>query len=56
MSRVANKRSYPLAKVYGLLVKAWIDPLCQAPKTPRHCGHGVFKVAGETIRLPSKMK
>jgi hypothetical protein len=40
------KRAYPLAKVYGLVAMSW--------HTNR--ARGVFMVAGETIRLPSKMK
>ncbi|MDP1773716.1 MAG: flavin reductase family protein [Methylobacter sp.] len=38
------------------VVKAWIDPEKQHPQTIHHLGEGVFMVAGETIRLPSKMK
>ena len=45
---------------YGLfvleVVKAWVDPAVKAPATLHHQGHGAFRVAGETIRLPSKMK
>jgi flavin reductase (DIM6/NTAB) family NADH-FMN oxidoreductase RutF len=36
--------------------KAWVDPACKAPRTLHHRGRGVFMVAGETIRLPSKMR
>ncbi len=38
------------------VVKAWIDPSTKNPRTIHHRGRGVFMVAGETIRLPSKMK
>ncbi len=38
------------------IVKAWVDPDKQHPQTIHHLGEGVFMVAGETIRLPSKMK
>jgi len=38
------------------VLKAWIDPLRKDPKTIHHLGKGAFMVAGETIRLPSKMK
>jgi flavin reductase (DIM6/NTAB) family NADH-FMN oxidoreductase RutF len=38
------------------VLKAWIDPLQKDPRTIHHLGKGVFSVAGETIRLPSKMK
>ncbi len=42
------KRSCPLAKVYGLL-----EP---GPKTIHHRGEVAFMVAGETIKLTSRMK
>ncbi len=51
-TRMANK--YNLFILEGL--KAWIDPLWKDPKTIHHLGKGVFMVAGETIKLPSKMK
>jgi len=38
------------------VLKAWIDPTRQNPRTIHHRGRGIFMVAGETIRLPSKMK
>jgi flavin reductase (DIM6/NTAB) family NADH-FMN oxidoreductase RutF len=38
------------------VVKAWIDPAGKDPRTIHHRGRGAFMVAGETIRLPSKMK
>jgi len=38
------------------VLKAWIDPAQKDPKTIHHRGKGVFMVAGDTIRLPSKMK
>ncbi len=38
------------------VVKAWIDPSVKDPKTLHHRGNGVFMIAGETIRLRSKMK
>jgi flavin reductase (DIM6/NTAB) family NADH-FMN oxidoreductase RutF len=38
------------------VVKAWIDPAVDAPRTIHHRGKGAFMVAGETIKLPSKMK
>lgn len=45
---------------YGLfvleVVAAWIDPVRDNPRTLHHRGRGRFMVAGETIRLPSKMK
>jgi flavin reductase (DIM6/NTAB) family NADH-FMN oxidoreductase RutF len=38
------------------VVQAWADPACKAPRTLHHRGHGVFSVAGETLRLSSKMR
>lgn len=44
---------------YGLfvleVVKAWLDPAPKNPRTLHHRGIGRFMVAGDTIRLPSKM-
>ena len=45
---------------YGFFIlevlKAWIDPARKNPRTIHHLGRGQFMVAGETIKLPSKMK
>jgi hypothetical protein len=38
------------------VVKAWVDPSRKNPRTIHHRGYGRFMVAGETIRLRSKMK
>jgi len=38
------------------VVKAWIDPARQDPRTLHHRGRGSFMVAGETVKLASKMK
>ena len=38
------------------VLKAWVDPACKEPRTLHHRGRGVFMVAGETIKLNSKMK
>jgi flavin reductase (DIM6/NTAB) family NADH-FMN oxidoreductase RutF len=38
------------------VVKAWIDPARKDPRTLHHRGRGSFMVAGETVRLPSRMK
>lgn len=38
------------------VVQAWIDPAVKNPRTLHHRGYGRFMVAGETIRLKSKMK
>jgi len=45
---------------YGLfileVVKAWVDTSVRNPKTLHHRGMGRFMVAGETIKLRSRMK
>jgi flavin reductase (DIM6/NTAB) family NADH-FMN oxidoreductase RutF len=38
------------------VVKAWIDPTVKTPRTLHHLGKGQFMVAGERIKLKSKMK
>ena len=38
------------------VVQAWIDPAVKNPRTLHHRGHGRFMVAGETIKLKSRMK
>ena len=38
------------------VVQAWIDPSVKEPRTIHHLGHGTFMVAGEKIKLKSKMK
>jgi flavin reductase (DIM6/NTAB) family NADH-FMN oxidoreductase RutF len=38
------------------VVKAWADPAVHDPRTLHHRGKGRFMVAGETIKLKSKMK
>jgi flavin reductase (DIM6/NTAB) family NADH-FMN oxidoreductase RutF len=38
------------------VLKAWIDPTAKDPRTMHHRGRGAFMVAGETIKLASKMK
>jgi flavin reductase (DIM6/NTAB) family NADH-FMN oxidoreductase RutF len=38
------------------VIKAWIDPAQKCPRTIHHQGRGAFMVAGETIKLPSRMK
>lgn len=51
-TRMVNKYNFFVLEV----VKAWIDPTVKAPRTLHHRGKGEFMVAGETFRLPSKMK
>ncbi|TNF38122.1 MAG: flavin reductase family protein [Gammaproteobacteria bacterium] len=38
------------------VVKAWIDPVIKNPRTLHHQGRGVFMVAGDRIKLKSRMK
>lgn len=38
------------------VLKAWIDPACKQPRTLHHRGRGSFMVAGETIKLASKVQ
>jgi len=38
------------------VVQAWIDPAVKDPRTLHHRGHGKFMVAGDTIKLKSRMK
>lgn len=37
-------------------VKAWLDPAQKNPHTLHHRGNGAFMIAGETLKLRSKMK
>jgi flavin reductase (DIM6/NTAB) family NADH-FMN oxidoreductase RutF len=38
------------------VVKVWIDPMVKNPRTIHHLGSGNFMVAGDRIKLKSKMK
>jgi len=38
------------------VLQAWVDPACKDPRTLHHRGRGAFMVAGQTIKLPSKMR
>jgi flavin reductase (DIM6/NTAB) family NADH-FMN oxidoreductase RutF len=38
------------------VVQAWVDPAQISPRTLHHRGRGAFMLAGDTIKLPSKMK
>lgn len=51
-TRMVNKYNFFVLEV----VKAWIDPSMKDPHTLHHRGKGVFMVAGDTIKLPSRMK
>jgi flavin reductase (DIM6/NTAB) family NADH-FMN oxidoreductase RutF len=55
--RVVDTRGVNRYSLFVLeVVRAWIDPAIKDPATLHHAGHGKFRVASETIRLPSKMK
>jgi flavin reductase (DIM6/NTAB) family NADH-FMN oxidoreductase RutF len=51
-TRMENKYNFFVLEV----VQAWIDPAQKNPRTLHHRGKGEFIVAGETIKLPSRMK
>lgn len=51
-TRLMNRYNFFVLEV----VKAWIDPTRKDPRTLHHRGRGEFMVAGEKIKLPSKMK
>jgi flavin reductase (DIM6/NTAB) family NADH-FMN oxidoreductase RutF len=51
-TRLVNRYGFFVLEV----VKAWIDPGIGDPRTLHHRGRGRFMVAGETIRLKSRMK
>ena len=38
------------------VVKAWIDPTQKNPRMLHHLGRGVFRVDGDLLKLPSRMK
>jgi flavin reductase (DIM6/NTAB) family NADH-FMN oxidoreductase RutF len=50
-TRMVNRYNFFVLEV----VKAWIDPARKDPRTLHHRGGGAFMVAGETIKLPSRM-
>ncbi len=55
--RVADTRMVNRYNLFVLeVVKAWIDPAVREPRTLHHAGRGVFRVAGEVLKLPSRMK
>ncbi|HET6515156.1 MAG TPA: flavin reductase family protein [Thermodesulfovibrionales bacterium] len=51
-ARMVEKYSFFILEV----LKAWINAATKDPRTIHHRGRGTFMVAGETIRLPSRMK
>ena len=55
--RVVDTRQVPRYNFFVQeVVKAWIDLACKNPRTLHHRGRGLFMVAGESIKLASKMK
>jgi len=55
--RVADTRMVTSHCFFVLeVIKAWMDPAVKNPRTIHHLGRGNFMVAGEKIRLKSKMK
>lgn len=51
-TRLVNRYNFFVLEV----IKAWIDPARKYPRTLHHLGRGRFMMAGETIKLPSKVK
>jgi len=51
-TRLVNKYNFFILEVR----QAWKDSSVKAPRTLHHRGNGVFVVASETIKLPSRMK
>jgi flavin reductase (DIM6/NTAB) family NADH-FMN oxidoreductase RutF len=49
---MVNKYNFFVLEV----IKAWINPNIKDHRTIHHFGKGSFMVAGETIKIPSKMK
>ena len=55
--KVVDRKMIPAYNLFVLeVLKAWINPALQDPRTIHHRGKGSFMVAGETIKLPSRMK
>lgn len=55
--RIADSRWVAKYNMFVLeVVTAWIDRSVRRPRTLHHEGWGVFAIAGERIRLPSKAK
>ncbi|MEO8300114.1 MAG: flavin reductase family protein [Burkholderiales bacterium] len=51
-TRLKNRYNFFVLEV----IKAWVNPACKLPRTLHHRGYGLFMVAGETIRLVSRMR
>jgi flavin reductase (DIM6/NTAB) family NADH-FMN oxidoreductase RutF len=55
--RVADTRLVNSYNFFVLeVIKAWADPAVKNPTTLHHRGKGEFMVAGDRIKLPSRMK
>lgn len=50
--KLINKYNFFILQV----LKAWLDPSIKDPRTLHHRGKGAFMFAGETVKLPSRMK
>ena len=51
-TRLVNRYNFLVLEV----VQAWVDRAIRNPHTLHHRGNGAFAVAGETLRLRSRMK
>ncbi len=51
-TRLVNRYCFFIVEV----ISAWIDPAVKNPRTIHHLGRGKFMIAGDHIRLKSKMK
>jgi flavin reductase (DIM6/NTAB) family NADH-FMN oxidoreductase RutF len=51
-TRFVNRYNFFVLEV----TQAWIDPGISDPRTLHHRGRGQFMVAGDTFKLPSKMR
>lgn len=51
-TRLVNRYNFFILEV----VQAWVDTAIKHPQTLHHRGNGVFAVAGETVKLRSRMK
>lgn len=55
--KVVDRQMIPAYNLFVLeVLKAWINPALQDPRTIHHRGKGSFMVAGETIKLASNKK
>lgn len=51
-TRMVSKYAFFVLQV----LKAWVDPRTKDPRTIHHRGSGSFMIAGETIKLRSRMR